>query len=256
MLTAVLGPGRATVKVSAKLETSSISRSTETYNPDQKVVSRESINSSSSSEPSEAASAAGETKEETIETEYFVSKTIEQTTVLPGDVQSLTVAAFVDLSPPEPPEGEEGEAAAAQPIMTVEDAEEVIRNALGLTENDTLKVVDAAFHRPAPAVAEAGGLDKEFWFEIARRGSLGVLVIGVLLALRIFRGPKAKVRAAAAEGAAALPGQAGGPGNLLAASAEMQPEMLRAQITTALQENPEEVKRLFLRWAQSEKGAS
>lgn len=256
MLTAVLGPGRATVKVSAKIETSSVSRSTETYNPDQKVIARESINSTSSKTPSETDAATGETKEENIETEYLVGKTVEQTTVLAGEIESLTVAAFVDLSPPDPSGDEEGDAPAPQPVMSVEDAEEVIRNALGLGENDTLKVVNTTFNRPVPVIAEAGGgLDKEFWFEIARRGSLGVLVIGALLALRIFRGAKSKAQPGATE-APALQGQTAGQGNLLAASSEMRPEMLRAQITAALQENPEEVKRLFLRWAQSEKGES
>ena len=84
---------------------------------------------------------------------------------------------------------------------------------------------------------------------MAKRASLGVLVIGVLLMLRIFSRPR--VRADAAQ--AALAGAAG-PGNLLAGErGEVDPDRLRAHITRALRENPDEVKRLFLAWVDSEK---
>ena len=43
-----------------------------------------------------------------------------------------------------------------------------------------------------------------------------------------------------------LPGAVGG----------VDPALLRAQITNALQNNPDEVKRLFLSWAESEKGGA
>ena len=33
----------------------------------------------------------------------------------------------------------------------------------------------------------------------------------------------------------------------------MDPQVLRARITRALQENPEEVKRLFMNWVESDK---
>jgi hypothetical protein len=48
----------------------------------------------------------------------------------------------------------------------------------------------------------------------------------------------------------------GGGGNLLPASVEANPDVLRAQITRALQDNPDEVKRLFLTWIESEKEES
>ena len=52
----------------------------------------------------------------------------------------------------------------------------------------------------------------------------------------------------------ALAGRAGG-GNLLPGSlGEGSPDLLRAQISQALQDNPEEVRRLFGKWIESEKG--
>jgi flagellar biosynthesis/type III secretory pathway M-ring protein FliF/YscJ len=47
MLTMVLGPGRATVKVSAVIDMNSVSTITETYDPTAKVATKEEITSNS-----------------------------------------------------------------------------------------------------------------------------------------------------------------------------------------------------------------
>ena len=75
--------------------------------------------------------------------------------------------------------------------------------------------------------------------------SLGILVIGALLVLK--KAGKSKKAPAGAEAAALTSGTAG----FLPASADASPEMLRVQITKALQENPDEVKRLFTTWIKS-----
>ena len=67
--------------------------------------------------------------------------------------------------------------------------------------------------------------------------------------LRIFSRPRVKAGAATP----ALAGAAGS-GNLLPGDrGEVDPDRLRAHITRALRENPDEVKRLFLAWVDSEK---
>ena len=60
------------------------------------------------------------------------------------------------------------------------------------------------------------------------------------------------------KGAVGLPALSGaavaGAGPALAvAEGSMDPQVLRARITRALQENPEEVKRLFVNWVESDK---
>ena len=258
MLTAVLGPNRASVKVDAVIETGTNNQTTETYDPVKRVIAKESTKSKSATGGTgrpDNAQPAGGTKEETTESEYMVSVTKQQKMELPGQVKSLTVAAFVDLSAPP---AAEGKSPAAQ--VQVKDVEEIIRNAIGLRTTDTLKVVNAPFHQQAAAQAaepeEKGLFTKDFILEIAKRSSLGLLVIGVLVALKIFAGPKKK-KAGAGGGTLALAAQTAGAGaeNLLPASVgEVDPDMLRSRISRALQDNPEEVKRLFLSWVESEKG--
>ena len=133
MLTTVLGPGRATVQVSAVIDMNSVNTITETYDPQSKVVTKEEITNNS-----EIGAAAGQKttggstkKDETISTEYQVGKTVKQHTVLPGEIKSLSVAAFVDLTA-----DANQPAAGGQPalIMSVADVEQVIRTALGLKE--------------------------------------------------------------------------------------------------------------------------
>jgi flagellar M-ring protein FliF len=252
MLTAVLGPGRATVKVSAVVDMTSSNVVMERYDPTTKVPKKEEIKSNSETEPS-SAPAEGETpvpggtkRDETILTEYAVGKTVEQKVDLPGEIKSLKVAAAVDLSPSESADANEAEGAGeAAKIMELSDVESLIKNALGLGEADSLTVVDAKFYHPESQVDadEGGGINM---VAIARHGSMGIMAICALLALKIFGG--AKKKAAVASGAEQLPG-AEGPAGLLPAGAS-EPLMLRKQIAATLQNNPEQAKQLFQSWLQ------
>ncbi len=274
MLTLVLGPGRATVKVDATIDTTTVTETVEKYSPDEKVTTKEDLKTMSTDGPAPAegsAAGAGSTKEEITTTEYQVGRTVQQTIEMPGKILSLSVAAFVDLSAPEPsPTGaeapEEGTAPAGSPTpsaptLTDKDVEEVIRNAVGLKETDALKVISVPFHRPAALdeEAEEEGVfsSPQFYLDVARHGSLGVLVIGALLMLKIFGGSKLKIEPAPAETALG-PGAAAGPDRLLAAGGGTfaNQAQLNERIAAALQENPEEVKRLFQTWVESEKGGA
>ncbi len=279
MLTLVLGPGRATVKVDAKIETSTVNKTEERYNPDGKVASKEETTSKSEKPaPTEGGATGGESKEETITTEYEVGRSVEQTINMPGKITSLSVAAFVDLSAPEPEapaEAEGGEAPAeptapSGPDLTEKDLEEVIRRAIGVSEADELKVVSCAFRRPSAVAEEAEAdflSDPAFYLAAAKHASVGILVIGALLALKMLGGPGRKGRAAAlGEGGSAEGALAGGQGaefagNLLTAGgAGAAPPAnaaeLNRRIAAALQDNPDEVKRLFRTWAQQQQGAA
>jgi flagellar M-ring protein FliF len=257
MLTTVLGPGRATVRVSAVIDMNSVNIAIETYDPVAKVASKEEITTNSETgtgtpSASGAAGAAGsEKKDETIITEYEVGRTVKQEVGLPGEIRSLSVAAFVDLSVADANAGGAGGGSAM--IMQITEVEEIIRNALGLTANASLKVVNVKFHRPDVESMIDG--EPSSWpriMGIVRHASLGIMAVCALLVLRIFRGAKAK--AAAIAGVGQLPAAAG-PGGLLPGGAE-KPEslVLRQQITSAMQSNPEQVKQVFASWLEEREG--
>jgi len=257
MLTAVLGPGRATVAVSAVIDMNSVSTVSETYDPTTKVPTKEEIKSTSEIGQASASAAGGTAtpgstkKDETIVTEYEVGKTVKQETVLPGEVKSLSVAAFVDLSVSDANQAQAGGATAGGAmIMQLSDVEQIIRNALGLKETDLLKVVQAKFHRPAELLTEEEPSNWPRYLAIARHASLGIMAICALLVFRIFSGARKKAALAAAARAAL-----GEPGTetiglLPAGQSSSEPAVLRRQIASALHSNPEQVRRLFATWIE------
>ena len=247
MLTAVLGSGRAKVRIHAVIDMNSVSTITEKYEP-KGVATKEEITSGSETE-NNTASATGEGTPGSLKKDQ-IGKTVKQEVVLPGEIISLSVAAVVDLSPIDVNEAQTGEQTAK--IMELTDVETLIQNALGLDIEgiDSLKVVDVKFQRQAETpLGEdmGGGLD---FVAIARQASLGIMAICALLVLRIFRGAKKK---AISETAAQLAGAEGSAGLLPAQAENSQSLVFRKQISGALQQNPERVKRLFASWIE-EKG--
>jgi flagellar M-ring protein FliF len=260
MLSQVLGPGRATVRVSCLMDNSSGSTTSEVYDPAAKVALKEETKTKSASGAEATSSGSGTTKEETQLTDYAVGRTVKHEVVVPGKVTSISVAAFVDLSaPPAPAAAADGTTpppAAPAPTLKAADVETIIRNALGLKETDSIKVVETPFHRPETtalaATEEASDSSRAFYLDIARQGSLGVLVIGILVALKIVSGPRKRQAAGAASGGTLMGASTGAMGALPmpGSSLEENPALLKSRITAALQENPEEVKRLFMAWAE------
>jgi flagellar biosynthesis/type III secretory pathway M-ring protein FliF/YscJ len=169
-----------------------------------------------------------------------------------GTIKSRHVAVVVDLSPLDVKneDGQEAPADTGEKIMSVDEVRKLVARAIGLGTDqkieDTIEVVDRKF-QGAKLAALANMPDDsqdpmELYFEIARRSSLGLLVVGALVALRIFRGPRSKPGdVTVTDEANSLPDGAG-QGEKLAA---------RERISRALQENPEQVKKLFLSWAQT-----
>ncbi len=253
MLIAVLGPDRAAVRVSAIINMDKNSTITESYSPSQKVVTKEEIKSASETDPvassdESSKATAGSKTDEVLSTEYAVGKVIEQRIILPGQIQSLTVAAFVDLSPiaaSNDPNAAKAATASTEPIMTITEVEAILKNALGLKETDSLKVVEVKFNNPMAAVVADVEPEKSMdIMMIVKNSSIGLLAICGLLALKMFGG-KAKSGGdlPPAEGAAkveAVPQQA----------AIASPQMIRKQISTALKNNPEQVKQLFSSWVE------
>ena len=254
MLSAVLGPGRASVKVSATIDMTSINLVTETYDPTKKVATKEEIKSNSEVEPGKTAAKgeqpaqAGTKKDETIVTEYVVGKTVEQRADLPGKIKSLKVAAVIDLSANVAEANKPGTEGKSAKIMGLADVEKLIRNALGLGQADELTVVEARFYHPVESPADKELVRKFDFVAIAGQASLGITAICALLVLKIFSG--ATKKAAAMTTARQLAGGEGAAGFLSGGTAENEPVAMRKQIAGSLQSNPEQVRQLFANWLE------
>lgn len=254
MLTAVLGPGRTMVRISAEIDMTSSNVAKEIYDEGKRVPRKEEI--SSESETGQRASSengSGSTKKnETILTEYAVPKTIEQTVELAGEIKSITVAAFVDLSPIETAEKTDEKATAAANtamIMEISEVEEIIKRAVGTKLADGgLKVVNVKFNKPVDPLLnteEAAGLD---YTKIAGQASIGIMAVCALLVLKMFTGAKNKATASANLN------QANPTENLALAGADsFDPMVLRKKVIASLQNNPEQVKQLFSSWLEDKR---
>lgn len=261
MLATVLGPGRATVKVSAVIDMTSVNFTTETYDPTKKVATKEEIKSNSETGPSsttgksEQAVPGGTKKDENTLTEYVVGKTIEQKIVLPGEIKSLKVAAVVDLTPAAAADANAAKQAGTGKVMAVEDVEKLIRNALGLGKEDPLTVVEAKFYRLAEPIIEEKESNWPRYIAIARQASLGLMAVCALLVLRIFSKATRQVLSAGSVSAVQLSSGEGVAGLLPAgAGKEAEPQILRRQIAASLQNNPEQTRELFLSWLEEKVG--
>ncbi|MDD5135337.1 MAG: flagellar basal-body MS-ring/collar protein FliF, partial [Phycisphaerae bacterium] len=245
MLTMALGPDRAKVKISAIVDTTSLNQVTETYDPAGKVPTKEEVTSNSETQAAKLSSdgqptgTGGMKKDETVMTEYAVGKIVEQRTELPGKVQSLSVAAFVDLSV------SDANAAADAKILPLSDVEEIIKNAVGLKNTDTLKVVDVKFNRPVVQAVEEPA-DFSGYISLAKQLSLGLTGICALLVFKIFaKGTKPPVQIAGQ-----LSAGGGEVARLPAADGATETMMLRNQIASALRSNPDQARQVFTKWLE------
>lgn len=204
MLEQMLGPGRATVRVSADIDFTDIKRTETRYDPESKAKKNETITTISqvgngrkiggppgvdANLSEESASAKSDNYKEEHTTVDFENAKIDETThELPGKVQRLTVAAIVEL--PKPPEGE---AATAAAVPGITDVEAIIKQAVGFDEQrlDKIQVVVAPME--STNLIEQDLLAASNWERyaaIAQNASLGLgaiaaLVITVLILRRL-----------------------------------------------------------------------
>jgi flagellar M-ring protein FliF len=255
MLTAVLGPGRATVRVSAIIDMNSVSTVVEKLDPKGVVIKEEittgsDIGASTLSATGDPAVPGSTKKDETIKTDYEVGKTIKREDVYPGQIKSLRVAAFVDLSVTDANDAGSGSSTAK--IMQESDVVAIIQNALGLEDETTIKVVDVKFNRPLELLIAEEPSSWPRYIAIARQASLGIMAICALLVLRMFRGAKSKVAKASKE--RELPESEETAGLLPEGEGAAEPLVVRRQIVSALEEDPERVKQLFASWLEEKGG--
>ncbi len=256
MLTAVLGRDRAKVRIHAVIDMNSVSTVTEKLDPKGVAIKEEITTGSETGAGGESsggqATAGSLKKDETILTDYEVGKTVTNEVTLPGEIKSLSVAAVVDLSPADVNEAQAG--GQTTTIMDPNDVEKLIENALGLdlAGADSLKVVNVKFQRSTEILLDeelSAGLD---FVAIARQASLGIMAVCALLVLRMFRGAKRKVKMA--DGQEQLTGTEGPAGLLTGGAGGAEPLVLRKQIASALENNPERVRQLFTSWIEEKGG--
>ncbi len=137
MLGRHLGPGRAVVRVSADINFQKLKERRETYQPDGRVAAAERQTTSkttsasargvagatsniSRASGSTSQSGGGENSEEVVQTDYLVSRTVQDLEDRMAAVTRLTIAVLADLAP------EEGRTS-----ISVEDAQEITKQAVG-----------------------------------------------------------------------------------------------------------------------------
>ncbi|MFO1093807.1 MAG: flagellar basal-body MS-ring/collar protein FliF [Planctomycetaceae bacterium] len=192
MLSQLLGPGRAIVRVSANIDFTQTSREEQTYDPDTKVKKSEKITTedtmnqeaskggagselNTNPSPGESASRTAQTsKTETIETEYENTKIINKVVEAPGRLQRITVSAAVNI--PEP--------VAGGTKLAVADIEKVIKQAVGFSEirEDAIQVIESPL-AGVPVLEDpvlAGPGKWQQYEGLVRNASLGVASLVVL----------------------------------------------------------------------------
>jgi flagellar M-ring protein FliF len=185
IVASVVGPGHVQVQVTADINYNHTQTTSESYDPDSKVIrSTQTVEQTSSDTsgngnavsvanalPGQAAPGnADDTKSNTGRTEettnYEISKTVKTSTVDGGDVKRLSVAVVVD--------GTGGGAAAYKP-RTPEEMSKIaslVKSAMGFdaARGDQVQVTNMAFARivdpdaGTPAPAPLLGLDPGYWF--------------------------------------------------------------------------------------------
>ena len=195
MLGEMLGAGRSIVRVTADIDFTATETEQTTFDPDGKVKVSETTRSESVTGKPRAGGAAGVgsnlpqstssgstdsstlSKSEENETQYANAETKNTIREAPGKIRRITVAAIVDLTPPEGVD-----AAVKAPPVSQTDVERIVKQAVGfdIRREDEVEVLVSKIATLPVILAEMPSpVDWEHW---VRTGSLGV---GALVALMI-----------------------------------------------------------------------
>jgi flagellar M-ring protein FliF len=245
MLAQLLGPGRAVVRVTAEVNLQHQKTKRETYDPDQRVLVRETVTNrkanagtaggrgipgagsnlvSASRNTAAAATVPGGTNEneENTDSEWRAGKIEQELDDSRGTVERLTIAALVDLS----------HVAEGQQPLTVAQTEDIIKQAVGFKNNrDEIKISDVRLASGAVLEnVEAEYLQNQRWqwyLKLAKNVSTGIgAVVVLVVALLVYR--------------------------RLSARAAVKSPVIEAGATSLLiqlaQENPERIARALEAW--------
>ena len=270
-----LGPGRASILSSVVLDMNSESVVKTEYEkgvPMEETIDGSTLVKEAGTDPQGKPVGSGsQDKTETVTNKYKIPETMTTKTTVPGKVVSWSITAMVDLAKPKPAAGDAatpppaapvtpstptaGGATAADLIMSVQDVEQIIKNAIGgdkmLLDATSLTVKNIPVYQPPDSlVADMSDTSYEKlsrYIEIARQSSLGILAVCALLALRIFTKASKKAVMAGPEGAGGNRLDAMTLG-LLPSGGDNSALAVRRHIAAELKQNPDQVKQLFASW--------
>jgi flagellar M-ring protein FliF len=204
ILGSVVGAGHVRVQVAADMNYNHSTTTSESYDPDSKVIrSTQTVEQNSADNngttgqavsvanalPNAAQSGATDASKSTSDhteetTNYEISKTVKTSTEDGGDVKKLSVAVVVDGS---------GDAASYKPRSTADMAQitSLVKSAMGFdaSRGDQVQVTNMQFARvdagdATPAPKPLLGLDSSYWFKIIEASIMCVtaLLIGLFVA--------------------------------------------------------------------------
>lgn len=254
LLEAVLGPGKAVVRIAAEMDFRQAERTTESFDAENPVIRSE--------ERSEETGADG-SRSESATTNYEISKTVERVSVPTGTIQRLTASVFVDGSYKVLPKGAR-EYLPRSP-EELQKFEKIIRDAVGFNpeRGDRITVENVAFDTSV-LDQERKEMEKADRLQMVTQLGGKLLTGAVLLAL--FLGLLRLVRRARwSAPAGAMPSVVGRSVNVqLGGTAEEAPVMLperlenpkSAQIQKRIQElsrvSPDQLAKLIRVWLREE----
>jgi len=202
MVTSIVGQGHVRAQVTANIDYSHLSETSETYDPDSKVVrSTQTVEQNASDTNGSAAmsvanalpgqqqqgndnnkSSSGRTEETT---NYEISKTVKTSTVDEGAVKKLSIAVVVDG------EDKNGKYLPRTP-QEMKQIDALVKSAIGFdaTRGDQVQVVNMPFARVdatvgTPPPSPLLGLDGPAWFKIIEAAIFGVA--SILIGLFVLR---------------------------------------------------------------------
>lgn len=209
MLEEILGPNKATVRVAAQMDFTSVERTEERFDPRGVVKSEqrttESQHSSSTTPSAVAAGAASnlpeqaatapQTGQNTAKTtkeaetiQYDVGKIVERKVFAPGELKRVSVAVMVDGTYKMVTDEKGGERKEYLPRKAeeLEKIKSAVKNAVGFTASrgDEVEVVEFAFDTSAmerERVLIDEETQKAFWYSTAKQAMMGIGVILILL---------------------------------------------------------------------------
>ena len=269
MLAAHLGPGRAVVKVSADIDFKRLRERSKQYQQPG-VISAERTQEEKSSGVTRAGGVAGTgsntsrgggvtqaggggtSSGQSNQTDYLVPFTEKETEDRLGGVSRITIAAMVDLSP--------GEGEANRTLISVSDAQEVIKQAIGYKQGrDEIKVTDVRLGVPDSSPeppATTNLVDRvSAIVTIVRNAALAitVLIVLALLSILLLRKPRVPLEVPAPAGVATTP--AGTPTPAVPETEEKAEERRRTELDDFVelaQNDPEYVLELLMKLLEDE----
>lgn len=224
MLSAVIGPGNAVVRVSAEIETESTTQTQEKYDPDGQVIRSQTVTEdvSNSSESRTAGGVTGvsaNVPEKNIPTDsnaprpisvsdqnrknrttnYEINRTTTSTTRSPGTIKNVTAAVFVATRSAPPAAAAGGAAPATETAVQKRTPEElnalrqIVINALGLhipagqSLDSVVSLQEMPFQAAEPIPAQIAAIEKESrWQGWLEAGSRWAAMLGAAAVLLVF----------------------------------------------------------------------